>query len=261
MFVVDVPRSAVVANIPAYAFEVQLSADGMTMAFSNRDWSSLNVASLPGGAIRYSFPYNTGIGDPPNPPSLQTFAMSSDANVLGVVLAWISPETSALDTFETDITDLSGATKLLTTPPGPFVQFPHLSPSGRYWAMLEESLQSTDLYAGAALIKSVKGFPLGWTDDDHVVVLVDNQPRDASCALGSVLYDNQGNTLATGVMPCGIVRMDPIGPTTFFAPADARIYDATSGAVLSDTGLPAGSAVAGSYILSVVDRALVATRY
>jgi hypothetical protein len=265
LFVIDVPSGIVTEDLGLLADRVELSNDGKTLAVADAPptsdlYTGLGIVALPAGTATYFFPYS---GDPSDPNALVDFGMSGGATMLVRTFGGCVTQ----DCRTTDVSDLSGATKILTFPGptpggGGAAQFhltPQLSPNGAYLAASDWTMPShasTRLYAKGVLENAVDGSAVGWTDDNHL--LVQNHPN--STVLSTTLYDNQGNVLATPSLPY-VTAFDAISPTTILSHDDSNIYDVTTGAVLSKTGLPAGSVIAGKFVLSVVGHALVATPY
>jgi len=71
------------------------------------------------------------------------------------------------------------------------------------------------------------------------------------------MYDNQGNSVTIPTLP-QIGGFDVVGASRVYSRNDGNIYNVTTGAV--ETTGAIGTA-AGSYVLSVTNRSLVATSY
>jgi hypothetical protein len=261
LFVIDVPTGVVRADLGIAADVVALSEDGKTLALATRvDPGTQNVSamvvSLPGGAPVSSFTYQASPPLGGTPPYLFGVGLSRDGSTLVRVVGLASGGREA------DVTDLSGSISksTISDPMNLLVSTPLLSPSGAYVAatsgMFDSPLTySTRLYAQGKLVNAVNGTAIGWTDDNHLLVQVQN-PMLRQPTAQSTLYDNQGNVLATPKLPL-ISSIDALGPTTALA-SDGNIYDLTTGAVVKAV---AGGVVAGSHVLSVAGASLVATPY
>jgi hypothetical protein len=241
LFVVDVPSSAVKADLGIAADEVALSADGKTLgvleASDVTGARKLDIVALPGGAIQHTF---TGTAVPLD------FSLSADGTTLARRFA-----------SATDVTDPSGTTSLLTIT-GALGKPPALSPSGKYVAatVLGNQTASTNLYANGTLVNAMNGDAFGWADDNHVFVQL---PPFRGTAGATTIYDNRGNSLATPAFPI-VTGLSPVNATTIYVSDDGNLYDLTTAKVIASTSLP-GGVVAGARVLALEGASLVSKAY
>jgi hypothetical protein len=167
--------------------------------------------------------------------------------------------------YQSLVTDRSGSTSIWADTAGPMV--PLLSPDGTHFAVTDSGPRipgaSTRLYSGGTLSNVVMGCVVGWLDDGHLLLQTFSYGPGSLGPIvysGSVICDPLGNVLSSPPLP-EIASFDAISPTVVFSHTDQKLYDMTTGAVISSTGLGPHSVAAGPFIVSLVGHSLVARRY
>jgi hypothetical protein len=251
--VIDVPSAHVDEVLhSAPNTYVALSADGKTLG-TLTNWAErgflepsvppLNIVDVPTGTVRYSL-----TGD------LDDFSLSVDGTTLG------RAETGGARI----VSDVSGQNVLITDTSaqnsywyGYFApkMAPLISPSNVYVAINDWGSGMSLLYKQGKLYNSVQGAAVGWVNDNMLLAMVGGPPAVMQ------IYDNQANLLGKPPLP-PIDSFDVVQGTHILSRNDGKIYDVSTGAVIqSPSATPeiGGATVAGSFILSVVNQALIAT--
>jgi hypothetical protein len=288
VLLINVVTGTVEHHLALPATGLQMSADGRTLAVWFSSWNppfsetftassnDLDVIDVPGGMVTGTFSY--GPSNVTGKPTLLRASMSLGGTRLGRVLQASSAQ-GVLTPIERLITDRTGVTVVVDDsrmldflPP---VLAPQFSPSGDYAALSDadsNALPSTRIYAKGMPVTTVNGLAVGWVDENQLLVSewVPTQ-WNGTMYSQSKIYDHDGNLVASPTLP-QIDAFEAISSTRIFSRSDATIYDLPTGAVVKKTGLPGkgaggpyavtfGSTLVGPYILSFVNRSLVATPY
>ncbi len=216
---------------PAYpGSQVALSADGSVLvAGSTGGGGALQVYSLPGGTLTYSWP----------PASFQSFVLSDSGTVLGQILDSGTRQVTATDGGPVIWSDVPNSSQ-----PPPI----RLSPDGTLIAVSSTGgVPTTNIYLNGALVTAVPGWAAGWLDNSHLLV---QNSGSADFYTSSAIVDPSGVTTST---PAPHLFADPfqvVGPDSIYVPAQNSIFSVSTGASIW-TGVPSAvvGAVAGSYVV------------
>jgi len=270
---------AVVTTINFTSSKLAMSSDGTVLAAKASDLDSqyepdrtLNIYSLPGGAVTNSFPYT--FQDSPPVPFLFDFVMSQSGNALAQLLGTYN---GLYFNYTREVTPLSGSPIIWTDnppagpPPDNAAIF--LSPHGTLIAESTPVISSggypspvtTSIYKNGTLVATVNGFVVGWIDNDRVLV---NTFSSAGSYTGAVIYDATGTLLATlNALPQMAPNVNPNEPSGFltvdsnsiYSPYTYSIYSLTTGAATWSETVPipgtayspykAASTLSGSYVV------------
>jgi hypothetical protein len=240
-----------------------LSGDGRTAVAVASDYSpyitidrSVYVYNWPSWNVVRVYPFENG-----RPNAIKnSFDLSQDGKTFAVQLGKYSSNWN----FDTTVTDIVPAQPSIWKYAGTVDAVPLLSPNGKRFTVtnaLRAATSTTVIYENGAAKKTITGSAVGWLDDDHL--LVQSYLPQPGMAYDlyekSEVYDGQGNLAWSPPLP-ETKRFDLVGPFKILSKGDGNIYDVITGAVTS-TELPAGSVIAGPYIMSVSGRSLRATRY
>src|SRR5579859_716208 len=265
----DVPGASAEASFAAPAVTsadaLRLSSDGHTLAIASdvHDATAhrgVDVYAWPGWGPASSLPYTLGSGGVAD---IASFDLSRQGNAVALSLAQAN---AGADSYETTLTALPAGTRLLDVTASASLGDslrPLLSPGGATVAVTDRrrsASSSTQLYQGGKLVGAASGVAVGWIDDGHLVVdtYTGGVPLGSGTFAGTTIVDGVGQTVASPPLP-EIPGFDVIDATRIFSHGDQAIYDWTTGARLQSTGLPAQSAVAGPFIVSVSGQRLQAT--
>lgn len=256
-----------------------MSSDGTVLAAKANDLDSqyepdrtLNVYSLPGGAVTNSFPY--AFQDSPPVPFLFDFVMSGSGNALGQLLGTYN---GLYFDYTRQVTPLSGSPILWSDnpPAGAYTgsSAMSLSPDGTLIATSTPvnfsggypSSETTNIYKNGTLVTTVNGYVVGWIDNDRLLV---NTFNSSGSYAGSLIYDATGTLLTTLTAlpqlspnvnlnyPSGFLTVDS---NSIYSPFTYSIYSLTTGAATWSEALPipgtayppykAASTLSGSYVV------------
>ncbi len=270
---------SLVSTINFTSSKLALSSDGTVLAAKASDLDSqyepdrtLNVYSLPGGALTNSFPYT--FQDSPPVPFLFDFVMSGSGNALGQLIGTYN---GLYFNYTREVTPLSGSpiiwsdTPAPTAPPQNAAMF--LSPDGTLIAASTpivtgggySSSVTTSIYKNGTLVATVNGFVVGWIDNSRLMV---NTFDSSGNYTGALIYDATGTLLTTlnslpqlassvtSYLPNNFLTVDS---NSIYAPSTYSIYSLTTGAVLWSEALPvpatayppyrAASTLSGNYVV------------
>jgi hypothetical protein len=219
--------------------QIALSADGSVLvAASTGGTGAVQVYSLPGGTLTYSWP----------PAALLSFALSDSGTVLGQILGATREVTATTGgaVFWSDTTNQNTVQPIRLSPDGTLIAVSS-SPIGTV---------TTDIYRNGALVTAIPGWAVCWLDNTHL--LVQNSGGTTGYGPGaaytsSVIVDPQGLTLST---PAPHNFEDPfqvVGPDSIYVLQQNSIFSVSTGATTWSTVTPSlgVGAVAGSYVVFV----------
>ncbi len=269
---------SLITTIDFTSSKLAMSSDGTVLAAKASDLDSqyepdrtLNIYSLPSGAVADSFPYH--FTDSPPTPFLFDFVMSQSGNALGRMLGTYN---GLYFDYTREVSPLSGSPIVWSDNP----------PSGAYLGTAEMSLSpdgtliatstpvnfsggypssvTTSIYKNGTLVATVNGYLVGWIDNSRVLVNTFNSGGYS----GSLIYDATGTLLTTvtalpqlspalnSYQPSGFITVDA---NSIYSPRTYSIYSLTTGAVIWSETLPipgtlgvpygAASTVSGSYVV------------
>jgi hypothetical protein len=234
-------------TFPGYpGSQVALSVDGSVLvAGSTGDGGAVQVYSLPGGALTYSWP----------PASFLSFTLSGSGTVLGQTL---EPCVGATCTVSRQVTATAGGAVIWSDVPNSSQPQPiRLSPDGTLIAVSTISLgkATTNIYLSGALVTAIPGWAAGWLDNTQLLVQNGGGGPDSGgpAYISSVIVNPSGVTTST---PAPHNFEDPfqvVGPDSIYVPSQNSIFSVTTGAAIW-TGAPASTpagAVAGSNVVFV----------
>jgi hypothetical protein len=218
--------------------QIALSADGSVLvAGSTGDSGAVQVYSLPGGTLTYSWP----------PASFLSFALSDSGTVLGQILE-SCPGGSC--TASRQVTATTGGAVIWSDTTQ--VQPIRLSPDGTLIAVSSISLgvTTTNIYRNGALISAVPGWAACWLDNTHLLVQNSGGGSGAAYA-SSVVVDPSGTILST---PTPHDFEDPfqvVGPDSIYVLSQNSIFLVSTGTPTwsTETSSTGVGAVAGSYVV------------
>jgi hypothetical protein len=213
------------------AGKVQLSSDGSVLAaagntsdFQFAPDSTLNIFSLPSGALSFSFPYTF--------PGLTDFTLSASGTALGRVLP-----VSGSGSHTREVTPLTGSPVTWSDSVG---NFPlntihiHLSPNGTLVAVSADGNPPgpdsiTNIYKDGVLTGTVPGFAVGWIDDGRLLVnnYVVVRPSGQTFT-GCTIYDGSGVKVATAALP-ELRDFQTVTPDLIYSAGNNAIYSVTTG--------------------------------
>ena len=271
----------VIGSINFTSSKLALSTDGTVLVAKASDIDSqysadrtLNIYSLPSGAITNALPYQYN-DQLPATPFLFDFTLSNSGTALGQYLGTYN---GLYFDYTRQVTPPSGSPIVWSDNPPSGVYTGStpifLSPDGTQVAVSTgeySSSSTTSIYKNGALAATVNGFAVGWIDNDRVLVNTFGPLGSNSYPpyTGAVIYDATGTLLTTlptlpqlaplqssPQLASGFITVDS---NSIYSPATYSIYSLTTGAAiwtetLTHPGTTTGpyngaSAVSGSYIV------------
>ena len=219
-------------SAPGYpGSQVALSADGSVLvAGSTGGGGAIQVYSLPGGTLTYSWP----------PASFLSFTLSDSGTVLGQILG-----------STRQVTATTGGAVIWSDTTNPnSVQPIRLSPDGTLIAVssTHDVTSTTNIYRNGTLVTAIPGWAACWLDNTHL--LVQTYSGAGLSYASSAIVDPAGLKLST---PPPHDFEDPfqvVGPDSIYVPGQNSIFSVSAGAS-TWTGVPSMvvGAVAGSYVV------------
>jgi hypothetical protein len=181
-------------SIVFFAAKLAVSTDGSVLAAAAQASDSLNLYSLPSGALTESFAYP--IGD--STPFLLDFSLSGSGTILGQVL---ETDTSGTLTFSRTVTnigndstlwsDTGSSTPILLSPDGTLTAAAVTAP------IVSASSYVTNIYRNGNLLAAAPGTAQGWIDNGHLLLLNWTDSREGPFNSESSIVDPTGAVLST----------------------------------------------------------------
>jgi hypothetical protein len=264
--------------------QLELSSDGTVLAVLERGGVSVDIYSLPSGALLYTWPYW-----PLGSLLPQSISLSGSGTVLGVnsrnltvggLTQMASPATGGAPIFNsnTSVAPLNGGTpevrlssdgnQIVSSVEGPDTSAP-VTPF------------ETNILSHGFMAPFVPGWPVGWIDDSHL--LLNTYVLEAPAILayaGCTIYDLSGTATGTCALP-EVNTFQTMSSDTLFALSQTEIagravnqpeiVSISTGAASWRSGdsLPLGflvrpgfpAALAGNHVVLVTDSRLVAQSF
>jgi hypothetical protein len=269
-----------VGTINFSSSKIALSSDGTILAAMANAYDyqyepdrTLKIFSLPSGNLIYSSPFQFQSGN--NVPFLFDFSLSGSGTVTGLFTETLytgNPGTVARQTAPT----LGGAvtwsdngsggginpdgTQINLSPDGTHIavavgiQGP-ITLTGTHLSMTGSVL--TNIYDKGILANTVTGFPIGWIDNNQL--LVNNYSTTYSSAS---IYSATGALVSTPTLP-ELLTIQPINSSSLYSPGLNTIFALPSGNTLYSSTTPSngqGAVVGSNVVFTSGSRILVDTR-
>jgi hypothetical protein len=207
---------------------------------------TLNIYSLPSGALFNSFPFSVT-----SDPSLQLMTLSASGTMLGEVL--VNDSASSSGNAQQAIAVTGGTPSFFEESPTGLYQPVLLSPDGTLVAVSNQPpetgagvLTSTNIYKNGILSTSLSGWAVGWIDNGRLLVNnYDPNGGGDGKYIGSNIYGPTGAVLAAPPIPellsFQVVTPQVTAPDLLYSPGLNSIISLSSGAATWMSGSPAGS--------------------
>jgi len=240
--------------------QVALSSDGSVLAAAGdqidaqyHDDKSINIYSLPSGALTNSWPY-----------SYSTFAqggvlpfqitLSDSGTNLGKILGTFSQNW----TCSRQVTAVTGGPVLWSdtiSESDPCNDAPiRLSPDGTRVAVssLKSTTTGTHIYTNGTLAAAVPGWAVGWLDDSRVLTNSYTVSNFSLVYRGSTIYNSSGTKLGVPPLP-ELQSLQIVSADSVYDRVSNSIYSTTTGMATWTTDSPSTGvgAVAGSNVVFV----------
>jgi hypothetical protein len=243
-----------VGTINFSSSKIALSADGtvlVAMANPNVYYSyqpgPINFYSLPSGNLTRSDEAFYGL------PTFD-FSLSASGTVFGTV--WENALHSSLAYFTRSVGSIGGSPAYTwqDNPPDQNDGI-NLSPDGTLIAVSsgpKTNTSTTNIYKNGVLATAVNGFPIGWIDNNQL--LVNNYGQQVSISTyaytGASIYSATGSLVSTPTLP-ELLTIQPVDSTSIYSPTRNTIFSLPSGNVLYQSGTPVTgpAAVAGPSVV------------
>jgi hypothetical protein len=245
---------------PANSAEVLLSDDGTILAVLPDIDSSvgyqLGIFTLPDGTLVKSWLYPAS-GDT----HLGNISLSGSGLVVGKAgrttfnsTYWREIDTTAGVTIWSNFNDSTNAAPLL-------------SPDGSLAALAEppfDQSATTQILKNGVLSTVVAGYPVGWIDDNRLLITIHPFPIGTPSLLTACAIANPvGTTVQNCKVPTEVTYMQRVGPDSIYSPSKNTIYAVSTGEEIwtSPNPIQGPGAVAGSYVVFVSNGTIRAERY
>lgn len=271
--------------IPFSSSQVALSSDGSILAAASSGGQSVNIYSLPSGSLLYSWPYPASANA-----AVESISLSDSGSVLGVTTQQTLQPGAGIFT-QTAVAPTGGALISSTTfsSPGSWPPPLRISHDGTgiaisTWGnpdMVQPAFIDiayppalafkTKVLQNGTLISTVAGWPVGWTDDTHLLVnsYIDDRVSDTTGDFaGCTIYDRAGNVSGTCDLP-EVLSFQTVTSDTLYALNLDAMVSVSTGAVSWMSGDPLTpaytlkfvDALAGNHVVLVSGTRLVAQSY
>jgi hypothetical protein len=214
--------------------KLALSSDGTVLAASSANGDiynfdidrTLNIYSLPSGALTNSFPYTANTS-----PWLFDFSLSASGTLLGQVLA---TETSLGTSYTRQVTATTGGATIWSDQGQDRNNPILLSPDGTLIAVSNGTpsfLSATIIYKNGTLLTAVPGFAIGWIDNNRILVNSYTSPANSSPPYtysGCAIYDTTGAKIATPALP-ELHTIQTVTSDSVYSPELNSIFSLTTG--------------------------------
>ena len=242
--------------------KIALSSDGTVLAAMANALDAqfetdrtLNIYSLPSGALTHSTPYQF----PPGVQTLFDFSLSTSGTVTGQVLGTYL--NNGLWSFTRQAAPTSGGPVIWSdTPPAQSVLVQNyygisLSPDGTLIAVSSvpsSPTWTTSIYKNGILATAVNGFAIGWIDNDQLLVNNYGQQLGVStyAYAGASIYSATGSLISNPPLP-ELLTIQPVDSNSTYSPPLNTIFSLPSATKLYTSGTPVTgpAALAGSYVV------------
>jgi hypothetical protein len=259
IFVIN-PQTGVVQNtIAFFGSQLQMSADGTVLA-AMTDTSATIVFTIPVLQI-YSLPAGTVVQTLGNSGSsyLYGYSLAGSGNLIaqvtGPLLGGVEPQGANLQ----QVTDITGSTVIWSS--GTELIPVLFSPDGTLIAASNASAPiptaAANIYQNGTLVGAVSGAPVGWIDNNRLLVdsYAANEACDCFLYSASTIYSPSGSVLSSPALPA-FTSLQTATPNTVYSNEYNVIYSLTMGAS-TWTGTPPANApnslgaIAGAYAVVV----------
>lgn len=248
IFNFDATTHALLSEIEAPSSHVALSTNGTQLAAAATDTleepSRIRVLAMPG---------ETPLADFQSGRTLQDMSFAAGGNILGQSLTGAGPRTREVFGFD-------GVPIWSDTPQYyyPVVSSIRLSPNGSRIAVAvpvdnfgsTSSTTGTNIYNGATLTTAVLGIPVGWIDNDRL--LINRYTRELNYGVyNRCEFVSPTGTVTTCPALPHIQRMQTVTPNSIYSPVHNQIFDLTTGSTLwsSSAAADGEGAVAGGDVV------------
>ena len=231
--------------------QVAISTDGTQLAAASTDRisvpSQMRVYAMPGETTLADFPFAQ------NGTYLWEFSFASGGNVMGQVV-------STTGRRMRQVTGFDGIPIWTDTPQYfyPEISSIRLSPNGSRFAVAvpiddfgsTSSTTGTNIYNGATLTTAVLGIPVGWVDNDRLLINRYRREYNYGVYLRCEFVSPAGAVTTCPALP-HIQRMQAVTSNSIYSPALNKIFDLTTGATLwtSASAAQGQGAVAGNDVV------------
>jgi hypothetical protein len=235
ILVFDATTGAQLGAINQPAWEIAMSADGTVLAAASGGTQSqtqppvtVTVYSLPGLQQTATL----------SAPGLTSISLSASGAVLGETFlptATCVSQTVVLPGTSPSWCGTAGAGWPVMSPDGTLVAE---SPSGTFEL---NGTGTTNIYLNGALVTTVMGYPVTWTDDNTLLTFnYAQQPHSIEYEYsGSALYSATGQLLGAAPLPVAVFSAQTLSPTLLYDDGNNTIYSLTTGAASWASGSPA----------------------
>jgi hypothetical protein len=131
----------------------------------------------------------------------------------------------------------------------------NLSPDGTLVAVSsgpKKNTSTTNIYKNGVLAATVNGFPIGWIDNNQLLVNNYAVPQDPNTPVysGASIYSASGSLISNPTLP-ELLTIQPVDSSSLYSPALNTIFSLPSATKLYSSGTPVTgpAAVAGSYVV------------
>lgn len=257
------------------ASKVSLSSDGNTLAAMSDAIDSqyepdrtLNLYSLSIQRVIQSFPY-TYQDEAPFQPFLVDFTLSNEGNFIAQTLVRLQTPTPV---WKREIAPLTGSpiiwsdSPATVAPPGSSSAAPILlSPDGTLadvYAGGADASYTTNIYQHGTLITAISGIPVGWIDNNRILVNQYTAAAGGTQYAGAVIYDSTGVRLATPALP-ELKSIQTVTPDSVYDPSHNAIYSLTTGQPTWTAAYPGSGlgAVAGPHVFYEAGHTIISETY
>jgi len=221
---------------PITSARLGLSDDGSVLAVARNvnDGGDhpLDVYSLPGASLIKSWLYPYG-----SDPWLRDISLSGSGVVVGKTGQACVP-CGNIGKYWRQVDTTAGATvwsDLANPPPTINVEFseyaPRLSPDGSLIAVSNgqrSDATTTQIYRGGQIVTAVAGWPVGWIDDNRLLVNRYVFQFQADRYMSCVVVDPAGHTIGTCALP-ELYSLQRVGPDAIYSPERNAIFSVSTG--------------------------------
>jgi hypothetical protein len=257
-FFFDATTNALAGTIDFPAYQLAASSDGTVLA-AYADWqlmqstdSTLNVYSLPSGAVINSFSYSTpGM-------ALTSVGLSGSGTVLAETFN--SPSTECL----IQVIAVAGGAPIVCDNSTADMQV-QVSPDGTLTAISQAPSLSvaTRIYKNGILATAVPGYAVGWLDNGNLLVNTYSEPGIGLEGAGLNTYNSTGTQVgSTPLLTTDHLRIAP-GSTSLYDSSNNTIVSLSSGAPTWANGTASNTTVGltPSQVVFAADNVVLAVPY
>lgn len=236
------------------ASTVLLSSDGSVLAAvgaKQYDHYDVNIYSLPGGTLLYSWPYSLSGSDGNVSGTVpEEISLSGSGAVLAQVTSTLSPSSPSYCTQQANPT--TGGSAIFSTTIKDGCGIVLVSPNGTLFATSTGAATSaanptpgTNILQNGTALTAVTGLPIGWIDDGHLVVNTFSETTGTgggtTVYAGCNVYSPSGQSTGPCVLP-QVTEFQSVTSDTLYAPILGEIVSVSTGAV----SWASGDTVSGS---------------